>query len=73
MDVVCFVWDQCLIGAGVTGYQFLPHFTAAWLIVARERLYRCHSVCWLMTCSIYIYPCMHDTITYRSMHACTHW
>ena len=50
MDVVCFVWDQCLIGVDVPGYQSLLHFTAAWLIVLRERLHRCHSVRLFVLC-----------------------
>ena len=44
MDVVCFIWDQFLIGVDCPDYQCLQHYVAVWLVLMKEKLLRCRSV-----------------------------
>ena len=44
MDVVCFIWDQCFIGLGIGGYQYIPYLIAVLLLIMKEPLLQCKEV-----------------------------
>ena len=44
MEVVCYIWDQCFIGATISGFQCLKYFAASWFIILKHQLLVCQSV-----------------------------
>ena len=44
MEVVCYIWDQCFIGATISGFQCLKYFAASWFLILKHQLLICHSV-----------------------------
>ena len=44
MEVVCYIWDQCLIGLDNPSYQCLPYYITVWLILLRKNLMKGRNV-----------------------------
>ena len=44
MDVVCFIWDQCFIGLGIGGYQYIPYLITVLLLIMKEPMLQCKEV-----------------------------